>query len=268
MIFSLLSLCFSKATPITSTKGKADEVLTRVKAFDDVLTGSLIDDKDFVGALSKFASVLSNETTRPYTVNLSIRYDLSSKLFDRLDLVNVRCSEKRFMRYVFYIVSSLRELVVFGGERVFTCRMEALLNTIEECNDLGVFRVILYYIVTSITFPKGGLCLSGAGPRLTQFISKFPYGQVDWSLLSIYAIWADRMNPLHPKDKAAMCSFADRLIENRGFWDTDTKTHFCWLMKNLDCPAFDSPSLSGLMQDPVCKEFLRQTEVVIGQQEL
>ena len=86
-------------------------------------------------------------------------------------------------------------------------------------------------------------------------------------LLSLYAIWADRMNNLPEYDSIPMCKFADRLLNNYSKWDELTKQYFCWLAKNLKCPSFSgkyNDIVQKAIQSKECQEFLLETEKILS----
>jgi len=268
MYISVLIMMHMRSSDKSKSKAtglKKDIVKQRTEELRDLFLSDYLDESLYVEALARFSEHLNNETTMNYTIRLASKLDLFNLAINRADLVGPRCSQKNFKRLIFYLYSFARELVLIGQEKVFKCRMESILNTIKDCSDSGVFKLTMYLVITSINIPAGGLCLVGSAPTLTTFVSKLPFGVLDWMLLSIYSIWAERMNVIAPNDQEAMCIFIGRLIENRAFWDEDIKTHFCWISKYLKCHQFDKINMKELISSPECVNFLKMSEQIIKQ---
>jgi hypothetical protein len=140
--------------------------------------------------------------------------------------------------------------------------MKTLINTMMECRDPQVSKLCMYVMVSSINFEKGGLCFQGSAQALAEEATRYPFGVIDWEILSIFAIWSDRMDKILEVDRSGMCKHVERLINNRAHWDDEIKTHFCWLYKNIKCHEFDKINMDELLRTPKVIDFLKMTEQV------
>lgn len=238
------------------------EVYKSAKAMETLFTTDHIEESTSTGVIANFTHFMNNVTTRNYAMKLAKNMSLFNLSLDRVDLINVRCKELAFKRYIFYFVSLARELIVHGGSSIFECRMPTLIRTMVECRDPQVDKLCMYLMVTAINFEKGGLCFQGSAKSLYELASRYPYGTIDWEVLSIMAIWSDRIDKLAEIDREGMCQQVDRMIKNRAFWSEDVKTHMAWLYKNIKCHEFDKLDIDTLMKDPNVIEFLKSTEEI------
>ena len=244
----------------TATKTQAeDEIKKRAKAVETLFTTDHLEESTSASVIANFTVFMNNATTRPYAMRLVKKYNLFNLILDRVDLINVRCKELAFKRYIFYFISFAREMIVHGNSTIFECRMPVLLRTMEECRDPQVDKLCMYLMVTAINFEKGGLCFQGAAKAFASLAARYPYGTIDWEVLSIMSIFADRVDKIAEIDRQGMCQHVARLIENRAFWTPDIKTHFAWLHQNIKCHEFDSIDIEEIESDPNVQEFLKQT---------
>jgi hypothetical protein len=187
-------------------------------------------------------------------------YDLMHQVYNRLDLINVRCDEKRMRRLIFFLLTFIRVSTLVGKGEVFVCRMESLVGVIDGCQDSNIYKLVLAVIMNSIDFEEGALCLTGSASSLYQFIETTPFGLNDWDLLSLFAIWADQMSGIMEDDKLAMCAMSDRMMKNRAKWDIQLKQYYCWFAKSIRCSGMSDAELDGLFESKECREFLSETE--------
>ena len=239
-----------------------DEVKKRAKAVETLFTTDHLEESTSASVIANFTSFMNNETTRPYAMRLVKKYNLFNLIFDRVDMINVRCKELAFKRYIFYFISFAREMIVHGNSTIYECRMPVLLRTMEECRDPQVDKLCMYLLISAINFEKGGLCFQGSMKAFANLATRYPYGTIDWEVLSIMSIFADRVDKIAEVDRDGMCRHVDRLIQNRAFWTPDIKTHFAWLHKNIKCHEFDKIDMDDIVNDPNVKEFLQQANEI------
>ena len=243
-----------KRTPFDS------EIQRYAKAVETLFTTDHIEESTTTGVIANFTHYLNNETTRPYAMKLMRKMNIFNLILDRVDMVSPRCKEIAFKRYIFYFISFARELILHGKSSIFSCRMPTLIRTMEECKDPQVDKLCMYLMVTAIAFEKGGLCFQGAAQAFASIAARYPFGTIDWEVLSIMSIWADRVDSIAEPDRIGMCNHIARLIENRAFWTTDVKTHFAWMHQNIKCHEFDKIDIEEIKKDSEVREFLRQTK--------
>lgn len=238
------------------------EIAKRAKLMKTMLTTDHMEETTTTSMISNLTTYLNDPTTRNLTMKYVQRLQLFDLTLDRIDFINPRCKELKFKRYIFYLMSFARELVVHGSSTVYKCRMQTILNTMESCHDPQVDKLCLYMMITAIHTKEGGLCFAGAFQSLVKLASKFPYGTLDMEMASIAAIFADRVGKVAEVDRVGICNLVDRLIKYRSHWDADMKSHFCWLYKNVKCNEFNKINMQALIRDPVCVEFLKLAESV------
>ncbi|EAX96298.1 hypothetical protein TVAG_264220 [Trichomonas vaginalis G3] len=266
LLLSLLPIVYILVTAPPPEPKKVNpidlEIVKRAKLMKTMLTTDHMEETTTTSMISNLTQYLNDPTTRDLTVKQCIKNNLFDLTLDRVDFINLRCKELKFKRYIFYLVSFARELVVHGNETMFKCRMQTILNTMESCHDPQVDKLCLYLMVTAINTPTGGLCFRGAFKSLVALASKFPFGTIDWELASIAGIFADRVDKVAEVDREGICTLVERMLKYRAHWDDNLKSHFCWLYKNVECHAFDKANMAELLRDPVCIEFLKLAESV------
>jgi hypothetical protein len=239
------------------------DVVKSAHAFIESLTDDIIEDVIIAKTLASFSDFLGNATTQRAALEAARHFRLVKSAYDRLDLISGRCREKRLRRLVFFVLSFLREINLVGKNATFICKMESLLGVIESCQDVTAFRLVIAVIMTTVDFPAGGLCLSGAAEGLFAFVSTTEFGAADWDLLSLFAIWSSQMTGIPGRDRNAMCAMAERMVRNREKWDEQIQQYYCWLASNVRCPAMSDAQLAELFATRECKEFLATTNTVI-----
>ncbi|OHT02500.1 hypothetical protein TRFO_30327 [Tritrichomonas foetus] len=228
------------------------------------LKSDVINDNNIIQGISQFNEFLGNHTTQNYILKLVRDEDLINLAYDRIDILSGRCPEKRIRRLLFFLLSFIRENFIVGKSYVFQCRIQSLIDLCNECKDLNFYKLILSIIMMTVDFKEGGLCLNGAAQGLYSELIKYDYGLADWDLLSIFDIWADRMETISPEDKKSMCEFSNRLIEHRSQWDSTMKQYFCWFAKNVKCPSMQKINMNEILNSQECQEFLAETEKIIS----
>ena len=233
----------------------------RARAIQYILTDDLLEDRAMFDHIQQFIDDLINETTKNYTIDEAKKQNLMKLAYDRLDLISNRCPETHIRRVLFYLLSLIREMIIVGRQPIFNCRMQELINVIESCGDVKAFELVMHVIMVGIEFPKGGLCLQSYGRPLFNFVNTLDYGSQDWQLLSLYAIWADRIGGIREDDLEAMCLMLGRQIKNRALWDIETKQQFCWLASRIPgCISLNSFDLQKELNSRECIDFLKATQ--------
>ena len=161
------------------------EILNITHELKKALESDVIVDENILNGIVKFNEYLVNETVQNFVLKLAHDNELITLAFDRIDLLSLKCSEKRILRLTFFLISFIRENFIVGKQYLFKCRISTLLNLIHDCDNPTFFQLIISMIMTTLDFKEGGLCLNGAAESFYNYIDDLDYGPYDWDFIII-----------------------------------------------------------------------------------